>query len=177
MAVQTVMLVATYFGTKEVEWEENGATTGLIISILVIQLVAILGSWIATNIANKVGNIYVLIGINLIWICICIYAYFLHSPLEFYITAGFVGLVMGAIQSLSRSTYSKFIPKNTEDTTSYFSFYDVSEKIGIIIGMFLYGYIVDFTGSSRSAILFFIIFFSIGCLLLLRVPKKTKNEF
>lgn len=172
MAVQTVMLVAAHFGVKEIDWGEGGASTGMIVSILLIQLVAVLGALLTSRLAKKIGNIKVLIGINIIWICICAYAFTIHTPFEFYTTAAFVGLVMGGIQSLSRSTYSKFLPKNAVDTTSYFSFYDVSEKIGIVIGMLLYGILADFTGSSRISIVFFGLFFLIGCLLLLRVPKN-----
>jgi UMF1 family MFS transporter len=91
--------------------------------------------------------------------------------MQFYSTAAVVGLVMGGIQALSRSTYSKFLPK-TEDTTSYFSFYDVAEKIGIVVGMLIYGFIDQITGSMRNSILFLVIFFSVGVILLLRVPKK-----
>jgi UMF1 family MFS transporter len=80
---------------------------------------------------------------------------------------------MGGIQSLSRSTYSKFLPEDAVDTTSYFSFYDVSEKIGIVIGMFSYGYVAQVTGSIRYAILFLILFFVIGLLLLFRVPRNS----
>jgi len=172
MGVQTVMLVATYFGVEEIEWGKGGATLGLIISILLIQIIAIGGAYLTSFYAKKFGNISVLIVLNLIWVGICICAYFIHTPIEFYVTASFVGLVMGGIQSLSRSTFSKYIPENTLDTTSYFSFYDVSEKIGIIIGMFLYGYVVDVTGSSRFAILFFVAFFVLGSILLFRIPKK-----
>ncbi len=172
MAVQTVMLVATYFGVEEINWDEGGATMGLIISILLIQLVAVLGALITSRIAKRVGNIYTLIGINIVWLLICIYAFTIHTPMQFYITAAFVGLVMGAIQSLSRSTYSKLLPINSKDTTSYFSFYDVSEKIGIIIGMLLYGILGDYTGSPRFSILFFALFFLVGTVLLFRVPKK-----
>ena len=110
--------------------------------------------------------------LNFSWILICTYAYFVVTPNDFYIAAAFVGLVMGGIQSLSRSTYSKFIPEDTKDTTSFFSFYDVAEKIGIVIGMFTYGYIADVTGKIQNAILFLILFFVVGLLLLLRVPKK-----
>jgi UMF1 family MFS transporter len=107
-----------------------------------------------------------------LWILICTYAYFVVTPIDFYIAAFFVGLVMGGIQSLSRSTYSKFIPEDTKDTTSFFSFYDVAEKIGIVIGMFTYGFIADITGKIQNAILFLILFFVVGLLLLLRVQKK-----
>ncbi|HSD13303.1 MAG TPA: MFS transporter [Flavobacterium sp.] len=172
MAVQTVMLAATYFGEQEIAWESDGQRTmGLIISILVIQLVAVLGAVITSRASEKFGNIKTLIVINAVWMVICVCAYFVILPVHFYITAGFVGLVMGGIQSLSRSTYSKFLPE-TKDTASFFSFYDVSEKIGIVIGMFLYGLIDQLTGSMRNSIVFLALFFASGIFLLTRVPKN-----
>ena len=174
MAVQTVMLVATYFGEQEIKWvDSDEKTKGLIISILVIQLVAILGAIITSKLASKFGNIKTLIAINSIWIFICIGAYFVTEPVQFYATAGLVGLVMGGIQSLSRSTFSKLIPE-TKDTTSFFSFYDVAEKVGIVIGMLIYGFIDQITGSMRNSILFLVLFFAVGVLLLLRTLKVQK---
>ncbi|EAQ38901.1 major facilitator superfamily permease [Dokdonia sp. MED134] len=174
MAVQTVMLAAAYFGEQELEWgSDSERTTGLIVSILLIQLVAVLGAILTSKLSARVGNIKALVIINVIWIVICAWAYFVYTPFQFYITAGFVGLVMGGIQSLSRSTYAKFLPE-TDDTTSYFSFYDVAEKIGIIIGMFLYGFIEEITGSMRYSIVFLILFFAVGVVLLYRVPKENK---
>ena len=173
MAVQTIMIIAAYFGEKEVQWgSDSKRTIGLIVSVLLIQLIAVIGAWLTSKASAKYGNIKVLIFINFSWILICTYAYFVVTPNDFYIAAGFVGLVMGGIQSLSRSTYSKFIPDGTNDTTSFFSFYDVAEKIGIVIGMFTYGYIADVTGKIQNAILFLILFFVVGLLLLFRVPKK-----
>lgn len=175
MAVQTIMLIATYFGVGEIQWAEGEATTGLIVSILLIQLVAIAGANAASKLAERYGNISVLIGINFIWIGICMFAFFISQPIEFYITAFFVGLVMGAIQSLSRSTYSKYIPEHETDTASFFSFYEVTEKVGIVIGMFLYGFIAQVTGSIRNAILFLILFFIGGIVLLFRLKAKTNH--
>lgn len=176
MAVQTVMLVATYFGEQEINWESNSAKTqGLIVSILLIQIIAILGAILTSKASKKFGNIPTLIVVNAIWAIICVVAYFVTEPIHFYITAGFVGLVMGGIQALSRSTYSKFLPQ-TEDTTSYFSFYDVTEKVGIVIGMILYGLIDQLTGSMRNSIVFLTLFFVIGFVLLLYVPKINKTE-
>ena len=174
MAVQTIMLVATYFGIEELDWGTTDSTFGLIISILLIQLVAILGAWLTSRSSGKYGNIRTLIVLNIIWICICIYAYFITTPMQFYVAAAFVGMVMGGIQSLSRSTYSKLIPEGELDTASYFSFYDVSEKIGIVIGMFSYGWVAQITGSIRYAVLFFILFFFVGLLLLFRVPRNRQ---
>jgi len=181
MAVQTVMLIATYFGEQEINWcpketPNCGAkTTGLIVSILLIQLIAVLGALFTSMLSRRIGNIKTLISINIIWIGICIAAFFITSPIQFYITAGVVGLVMGGIQSLSRSTYSKFLPPNTMDTTGYFSFYDVSEKIGIVVGMLIYGFVNQVTGSMRNSILFLILFFGVGVILLLRVLRNKDN--
>lgn len=174
MAVQTVMIIAVYFGEKEIEWiSDSQRTMGLIISILMIQLVAIAGAFLTSFVSSKIGNINTLIAINILWVFICVYAYTIISPNEFYIAAASVGLVMGGIQSLSRSTYSKLLP-DTTDTTSFFSFYDVTEKLGIVIGMVLYGYIADFTGKMQNAILFLIVFFIIGVILLVRIPKINR---
>jgi UMF1 family MFS transporter len=172
MAVQTVMLAATYFGAEEIEWGDDGAKSmGLIVSILLIQLVAVVGAVITSKLSAKFGNIKTLIGINAVWAIICVCAYFVTLPLHFYITAAFVGLVMGGIQSLSRSTYSKMLPETT-DTASFFSFYDVTEKIGIVIGMLLYGAIDQAFGSMRYSVVFLTLFFIVGIFLLTRVLKK-----
>ena len=174
MAVQTVMLVATYFGEQEINWgTADEKRQGLIVSILMIQLVAVLGAILTSNLALKFGNIKTLIGINSVWIFICIGAFFVTEPIQFYIVAGIVGLVMGGIQSLSRSTFSKLMPE-TNDTTSFFSFYDVAEKIGIVIGMLLYGSINQITGIMRNAVLFLVLFFVIGVVLLFRTLKIEK---
>lgn len=173
MAVQTVMIIAAYFGEKEVQWGSSSErTTGLIISILLIQIIAVAGAYFTSKASAKYGNIKVLMVINFLWILICIDAYFVITPVDFYIAAGLVGIVMGGIQSLSRSTYSKLIPQDVVDTTSFFSFYDVAEKVGIVIGMFTYGFIADVTGKMQNAILFLIVFFVIGFLLLYRMDVK-----
>jgi MFS transporter, UMF1 family len=176
MAVQTVMLVATYFGATEINWEtDSQKTTGLIISILLIQIVAIIGAIFTSRISAKIGNINTLIALNVIFATLCIFAYFITEPIHFYSVAGLVGLVMGGIQSLARSTYSKLLPE-TEDTTSYFSFYDASEKLGIVIGMSIYGYIDQLTGSMRNAIVFLGIFFVLGVITLMRIPRNSVSK-
>ena len=172
MAVQTVMLVATYFGAQEIAWPSKAeSTTGLIICILLIQLVAVVGAVLTSRASEKFGNIATLIVINCFWVLLCAGAFFITAPIQFYVMASLVGLVMGGIQALSRSTYSKLLPK-TEDTASFFSFYDVAEKIGIVIGMLVYGIIDQITGSPRLAIVFLGAFFVGAVLLLKRVPKK-----
>ncbi|MEL0650136.1 MFS transporter [Algibacter sp. TI.3.09] len=175
MAVQTIMLVAVYFGEEEISWgTDSEKTMGLIVSILVIQLVAILGAYVTSKASAKYGNIKTLIAVNFVWMFLCFYAYMMHTPMEFYIAAGIVGLVMGGVQSLGRSTYSKFLPE-TEDTTSYFSFYDVAEKIGIVIGMVIFATVDQITGTMRNAILVLVVFFIGGIILLFRVPDENKR--
>ena len=173
MALQTVMLVAAYFGEEEISWgSSKEKTLGLIVSILLIQVVAIFGAILTARASKYFGNIPVLVFINFFWVVLCVIAYFTKTPTQFYSVAGFVGLVMGGLQSLSRSTYSKLLPK-TFDTTSFFSFYDVTEKIGIVIGMLCFGLVDQISGSMRNGILFFIIFFVFGAFMLMRIPKSS----
>ena len=171
-ALQTVLLIATYFGEQEIVWPEDEKTMGLIISILLIQLIAIFGAMFTAWMSKKIGNIQTLIILNIFWAILCLGAYFIKHPIEFYVAAGLVGLVMGGIQALSRSTFSKMVPQ-TENTTSYFSFYDVSQKVSIVFGMTLFAFIDQITGSMRNSILFFLIIFLVGAFLLKRI--NTKN--
>ena len=171
-AIQTVVLIATYFGEEEINWPNaQEKTIGLIVSILIIQIIAIFGAYFTASAAKRYGNITTLIAVNCIWATLCIFAFFIRTPYEFYFAAGGVGLVMGGIQSLSRSTYSKLIPQ-TNKTTSFFSFYDVTQKVGIIIGMMIFGTIDQITGSMRNSVLFFLILFILGALLLTRIPNR-----
>ncbi len=168
MGVQTVMLAATLYGKSEL----NIPTTNLIIAILIIQLVAIPGAHLMAKLASKWGNFNTLMVAIVIWIGGCIMGYYLprNSVMPFYSLAIIVGFVMGGIQSVSRSTYSKLMPE-TQDTTSYFSFYDVTEKVAIVIGMFSFGFINEITGSQRNSVLALCIFFIIGFVLLYRTSK------
>jgi len=171
-ALQTVLIIATYFGEQEITWDEGAKTKGLIISILLIQLIAIFGAMLTAKISKKIGNIRTLLILNLIWACLCVGAYFINKPIEFYMAAGAVGMVMGGIQALSRSTFSKMIPE-TENPTSYFSFFDVSQKVSIVFGMTLFAFLDQMTGSMRISILVFVFIFLIGAFLLNRI--KIKN--
>jgi len=163
MGVQTIMLVATLFGAQEL----NMSPPKLIATILIIQLVAIGGATLMSRLSDNYGNVKVLAWVVLIWIGVCIGAYFTKNDIEFYILAGIVGLVMGGIQSLSRSTYSKFIPQDIPDSASFFSFYDVTEKIAIVGGMFSFGLVNDITHSMRNSALVLCSYFIAGLILLL----------
>ena len=147
----------------------------LIATILLIQLVAILGAFLMSYLSTLFGNIKVLIVVVMIWIGICISAFYLSTPLQFYIIAALVGLVMGGIQSLSRSTYSKLIPTDIKDTTAFFSFYDVTEKVAIVIGLFSFGFIEQVTHNIRYSALVLSLFFVIGLLLLIRILVSNKS--
>lgn len=180
MGVQTIMQMASLFGTKEIERvDENGQVVmgledgQLIGAVLLVQLIAIPGAMVFSFASRKLGNLTTLKWALAIWALICIVAYhFVHTPVEFYIAAALIGFIMGGTQSLARSTYSKLLPK-THDTASFFSFYDVTEKVGLIIGLLSFGYIEGTFGTMRTSILALITFFIIGLVLLLRVPKTA----
>ncbi|MBL0342330.1 MAG: MFS transporter [Bacteroidetes bacterium] len=171
MGVQTVMYVATLFGEKEVHL----GTAELIITVLIIQFVAIGGAFLFSALSAKFGNIKALMVAIFIWVGICIGAYNLYDPNAFYVLAFVVGMVMGGIQSLSRSTYSKMLPE-TQDHASYFSFYDVCDKLGLVIGTASYGLIEELTGSMRNSVLSLIVFFMVGLFFLLRSMVLKSRE-
>jgi len=174
MGVQTVMLAATMFGSKIL----GLPTDKLIITVVLIQLVAVVGAFSMSRLSGRFGNFQVLMGVVIFWIFLCIAAYNLASIKEeganveiyFYVLAACVGMVMGGIQSLSRSTYSKLMP-STKDTASFFSFYDVTEKIAIVIGIFTFGYIDEMLGMKNS-VLSLIVFFILGFFALLITRSK-----
>jgi len=168
MAVQTIMIMATAFANKEVVGIN---TTDLIVSILLIQFLGILGSFVFSKLASKIGNLKGLALSIGIWILLCVFVYaVVYKPWQFYIAAAIVGIIMGGIQALARATYSKMLPE-TEDHTSYFSFFDVSEKIGLAIGTFSFGLIESYA-DIRTSVLALVVFFILGLLLLLRVPQE-----
>jgi UMF1 family MFS transporter len=171
MGVQTIMLVATGFAAKELKMP----TSALITIILIIQIVAIFGATLMSRLSDKFGNIKVLVLVVLIWVGVCIAAYFITTATQFYILAVIVGLVMGGIQSLSRSTYSKYLPQDTTDTASFFSFYDVTEKLAIVGGLFSFGFIEEITGSMRNSTLVLCGFFIIGLILLLSLLRREQK--
>lgn len=171
MGVQTVMLAATLFGTKVL----NLGETQLITTILLIQLVAIGGAMLMSRLSARFGNIRVISWVVLVWVAVCVAAYFVETAMHFYIIASVVGLVMGGIQSLSRSTYAKIMPA-TADTASYFSFYDISEKLAIVLGMFSFGLIDQLSGNMRFSIIALMIFFVAGWLVLLRCRNIARKQ-
>jgi len=163
MGVQTVMLVAAIYGKGELELP----TKNLIVAILIIQLIAIPGAYVISWLSSKIGNIKTLMVLVMLWIVVCIGAYFMPKGgvYEFYALGAFVGFIMGGVQSLSRSTYAKLMPE-TKDTVSFFSFYDVTEKIAAVVGIVTFGFLTDLTGSQRNSTLALATFFVIGLLLL-----------
>ncbi len=167
--VQTVLYLATVFAEKELSF---GASE-LIILVLILQMVAIGGAYFFAWVSAKTSNKSSLLIMLLIWISICIGAYFTTGKLFFYVLAAMVGLVMGGIQSLSRSTYSKMLKEKDKDTTSFFSFYDVLYKIAIVVGTFTFGFVDNITGNMRYSVLVLALFFIVG-LLLLRSVKSAE---
>ncbi len=163
--VQTVLFLASTFAEKEL----NFGTSELIMIVLLLQVVAIGGAYLFAKVSEWKGNKISIAIMLVIWMVICVVAYLVHTQTQFYGVAAAVGLVMGGIQSLSRSTYSKLLPPATQDTTSYFSFYDVLEKLAIVLGTFIFGYLDYLTGSMRTSVLVLAVFFAISLALLLRV--------
>ncbi len=171
MGVQTVMYLATLFGTDVLFLE----TDALIQILVVIQLVAAVGAGIFSRLSKFRGNRFSLMTMIAIWITVCLASYFITTVVEFFVLAAVVGLVMGGIQSLSRATYSKLIPESTEDHASYFSFYDVTYNLSIVFGTFSYGFINQLTGNMRYSALALGFYFVIGMIFLLTVTIQ-RNE-
>ena len=174
IGVQTIILMAGIFGSKELGLE----TSELISAILLVQFVAIAGAAIFSRLSKRKGNIFALKVTILVWMLVCFSAYMLDKSQEnvnlyFYGLGGLIGLVMGAIQSLSRSTYSKMLPE-TQDHATYFSFYDVTEKIAIVVGMITFGFLNSYTGSMQISVLCLAIFF-LASFIVMSTMKKTEH--
>jgi UMF1 family MFS transporter len=174
IGVQTIILLAGIYGKKEL----GIGTSQLIITILLIQIVAIFGAYLFSRISEKLGNIATLKLAIAIWGFICFAAYLLdpssrYINIQFYALGGVIGMVLGAIQSLSRSTYSKLLPE-TEDHATYFSFFDVTEKIAIVLGTFIFGFVGAITNSMRNSIFILAIFFLLGYIALSFMKKNEK---
>jgi UMF1 family MFS transporter len=172
MGVQTVIIVASLFGKAELGISD----TMLIITILIIQLVAILGAFIFGKVSTRFGNRTSLLWMLAIWVFICFSAYLVHHEIQFYVLSALVGLVMGGIQSQARSTWSKLIPSETSDTASYFSFYDSAEKLAIVIGMLGFGIIEQITGSMRNSTLLLSVFFIVSFLIIAFTRLKKEES-
>jgi UMF1 family MFS transporter len=171
VGVQTIMLVAANFAAKELHMPDDS----LIVIILIITLVAVIGAMITSKSSAKYGNVKTLIGLVAIWTVLCCGVYFITTPKQFYFAAVVVGVVMGGVQSLSRSTYSKYLPENIPDTASYFSFYDVTEKLSIVVGLFCFGFVESITHEMRDSALALDFFFATGLLLLIALMVAERK--
>lgn len=172
MGVQTVMYLATLFGTDVLHLKSGS----LIAVVVIIQLVGSIGAWFFARLSKVKGNRFSLLTMILIWICVCIGAYFITTANQFYVLAFIVGMIMGGIQALSRATYSKLIPQTTIDHASYFSFYDVTYNLSIVVGTFSFGFINQLTGSMRYSALALGVYFIIGIAILVNVKSKEITE-
>jgi MFS transporter, UMF1 family len=168
--VQCVLFMATIFAAKVLKFE----TPELIQVVLILQVVAALGAWLFAKISAVKGNLWSITVMLVVWIGICIAAYLVATKMQFYILGAVLGAVMGGIQSLSRSTYSKLIPAGTEDVTSFFSFYDVTDKVAVVVGTFAFGFIDQLTGDIRNSTLALGLFFIAGLYLIrsVKMPQK-----
>ena len=168
MGVQTVMLLAPLFADKEI----GMGADEMIYIVLILQVLAIGGAFFFAWLSKLRGNGFAISTTLLIWTFICISGYFMQDKISFYTLAAFLGFVMGGIQSISRSTYSKLIPAEAKDTASYFSFYDITEKLASVIGSLSYGFIDQITGSMRYSMVFMSLFFITGFVMLQRANLK-----
>ncbi|HLP93095.1 MAG TPA: MFS transporter [Saprospiraceae bacterium] len=164
--VQAVLFLASTFAEKELKF----SSSGLIVLVLILQIVAIGGAWASAKLSGIKGNKFSILVMLVIWTGVCIVGYFVQTGLDFYMLAGAVGLVMGGIQSLSRSTYAKLLPENTPDTASYFSFYDVMDKVSTVVGTFTFGFVEQLTGGMRNSVMALAVFF-IASLAVISVVK------
>jgi UMF1 family MFS transporter len=175
VGVQTIMLVAANFASKELKMPDDT----LIEIILSIQIVGVIGAWLTAKVSDKYGNVPTLVGLVSIWTVLCLLVYFINSTLQFFAAAVVVGAVMGGVQSMSRSTYSKYLPPNIPDTASFFSFYDVTEKLAIVVGLFCFGAVEAITHEMRDSALALDCFFAIGLILMIVLyvaEKRTKKH-
>jgi UMF1 family MFS transporter len=172
MGVQTVMYLAALFGANELKLESSK----LILSILIIQIVAAFGARFFAGVSARYGNKRALLVMITVWIGVCVGAYFVYTEYEFYALAFVVGLIMGGIQALSRATYTKLIPQQTIDHASYFSFYDVTYYLSVVVGTFSYGLIRQMTGSMRNSALALGVYFIIGMVILTFVSTKKLKK-
>lgn len=172
MGVQTVMYLAALFAANELQLESSK----LILSFLIIQLVGALGAYLFARFSGAYGNKTALLVMIAIWIIVCLMAYFVKTEYQFYGLAFVVGMIMGGIQSLSRATYTKLIPRTTIDHASYFSFYDVTYYISVVVGTFSYGLIKQMTGSMRNSALALGAYFIIGMILLVMVKSERLRK-
>ena len=175
MGTQTVMYMATIFGEQVVGMRQDE----LIILVLILQLIAIPGCYLFAYVSSKKGNIYSLLVTILLWIAVCVAAYFVQEGMKiyFYVLGALVGIVMGGIQSMSRSTYAKLIPKDSTMKTAFYSFYETLEKTSIALGTFVFGFVLQLTGSMQNSALSLSLFFILGFIILRSISsKKTPNE-
>jgi UMF1 family MFS transporter len=177
VGMQTIFLMATLFGKSEINLPQDK----LIGTLLVIQIEAIIGAVLFSKLSRKIGNKNVISIAIVLWIVACIWAYFLNKEnptveYQFYGVAAVVGLVMGGLQAMSRSTYSKLLPENSMENTTYFSFYDVLEKLAVILGTFIFATLIGQFNNMRFAALSMTIFFAAGLILIRFLKVSLKKE-
>jgi UMF1 family MFS transporter len=158
MGILTTMFMAVIYGKKQL-----GLTDDVLIpTVLAIQLIGVAGAWSFARISGRIGNLPALLIAIVAWTIICIAASSINTASQFVTAAVFIGFIMGGSQSLARSTYSKMLPTNTTDHTSFFSFYDVNEKLATVAGTFCFGAIEALTGSMRNSVMAISVFFMIS---------------
>jgi len=130
--VDTIIRMAVDYGLS-LGFESND----LIVALLLVQFVGFPAALVFGKLGERWGvrkAIYLAIGF---YMCITLWGTMIARKEEFYILAAFIGLVQGGIQALSRSYYSRLIPKN--QAAEYYGFYNMLGKFAAIIGPALMG--------------------------------------
>lgn len=166
--VNAVLYLASTFAEKVLHFDASG----LIVLVLILQLVAVLGAFLSTRLSGLRGNKFSLMTQLVLWCGVCLSGYFVQTGLDFYLLSALVGLVMGGVQALARSTYAKLLPENTPDTASFYSFYDVMDKLSTVAGTFVFGFVEQITGNMRLSVVAMAVFFVVSLVLLGRVTVK-----
>lgn len=166
--VATVINVSAQYGDQELGFGQQVLT----VTILVVQFIAFVGSWVMGRVALIAGAKRTILAGLVMWVGILVAAYYLQpgDKLTFWLVAAGIGFVLGGTQALSRSLYSQLIPAGKEG--QYFSLYEITERGTSWMGPIVFGLVAEATGSFRPAIVALTGFFVAGFALLAFIPIR-----
>lgn len=163
--VDTIIRMAVDYGTSI-----GFPAESLIVALLLVQFVAFPATLLYNLFARRIGVKKALLFAIAAYSVIALFGYFMTKTWHFYTLAVAIGLFQGGIQALSRSYYTRLIPK--EQSAEFFGFFNLLGKFAAVIGPFLMGGVTLVTGSNRLGILSIIILFILGGILLWRVDEE-----
>ncbi|MEE8546605.1 MAG: MFS transporter [bacterium] len=163
--VHTIIRMAVDYGLS-IGLDSNS----LILALLITQFVGFPSAIVFGKIGEKLGpktGIYIAI---IVYVCITGWGYFLDTEAEFFAMAIAIGLVQGGVQSLSRSFYTRIIPK--DQAAEFFGFYNMLGKFAAVLGPILMGWVAVATGAPRNAIFVVTVLLIIGAACLFFVNEE-----